>query len=264
MTTPDDYKTNTDAELVEKSSAGDINALSYLLGVKYKNQLHGVIHKQLKNSGIKYPDNNLLDYWLYKLYTFMTVPTKKGKSKIGSIKNTDKVSSWLCQCCKNFLVNDEEFKNPATYEDLDKFSDLELMDTTEYQSSDNPTDCSKKRLKQFILTIVAIDKTLTDFEKYIILTDLYAKKKYPDITYLNKKIAHALSTSEGCVKKTKSTVMDKIKSFINKNIDIGKDDMMKSIEECYERIYMMRKYAMTRLGIDSDFIENGIDEKNIF
>jgi hypothetical protein len=261
MTTPN-YQKNTDAELVEKSGAGDINALFYLIGVRYKKQLHGVIRNQLKVSGCKYTDYNLLDYWLYRFYCFINVPTKKGKCKIFSIKNIDKVSNWLCRCCKNFLINDEEFKNPVICDDLDKlFYDIELIATTEYQSA---ADCSKTKLKYFILIIMAIDKMLTEFEKYIILTDLYAKKKYPDITYLNKKIAHVLSTSEGSVKKTKSAVKDKIKSFVNKNIDINTDYFMKNIKECYDKIYMIRKSAMTKLGIDSDFIENMSDKKNIF
>jgi hypothetical protein len=258
------YQTNTDAELVKKSSAGDMNALFYLIEVKYQNQLYGVICKQLKDFGIEYPDKNLLDYWLDRFYKFMSVSTKKGKSKIGSIENVDKVSNWLCQCCKNFLVDDEEFKNPVICEDSDKFFDIEFMETTEYQSSDNPIDCSKKVLKQFILTIVAIDQALTDFEKYIVFTDLYARKKYPDMTYLNKKIASALSTSEGSVKKTKNTVKDKIKSFVNKTKNTGEVCLMKNIEECYDRIYIIRKSVMKKLEIDSDFIENDIDEKNIF
>jgi hypothetical protein len=40
---------------------------------------------------------------------------------------------------------------------------------------------------------------------------------------------------------------------MNKNIDINYS--MEDIKDCYDKIYMMRKSVMTKLGIKSDFLE---------
>jgi hypothetical protein len=131
---------------------------------------------------IKYVDENLLEYWLYKFCNFIIVPTKiKGKSKLENI-NPDKVPNWLCKCCENFLKDDDEFNS------LNIYDNFNLKKLSEIPDSDNPTDSTKTQLKQFTLIMETVDKALTDFEKYIVLTDLYVKKRHPDMMYLNKKI----------------------------------------------------------------------------
>jgi hypothetical protein len=261
MMTIQNYQTGTDAELIEASRAGDMNALFQLIE-KYRKQLYGVIgNKIMLKKYIKYVNEDLLEYWHSKFYDFMTVLTKiKGKSKLENI-NPDKVSSWLCKCCENFLKDNDEFNSLDIYDNfnLKKLSEIPDLDNP------NPTDFTKTQLKQFIMIIETVDKTFTNFEKYIVLTDLYVKKRHPDmVLYLDKKIALVLSSTEGSIRKTKSLAYKKIKSFLNKTtatwqkISVNEDD---DIKTCYEKIYMIRKFAMTKLRIKSDFLEETENSK---
>jgi hypothetical protein len=255
------YQTGTDAELIEKIRAGDRDALFRLIGVKYQKKLYGVIYKQLMlNPGIKYVDNDLLEYWLYKFYVFMSVPTKtEKKSKFESIK-TDEISSWLCTCCINFLK--KEFKESNVriiyIDSYDGSHEDEISEIHDIEGSVNSTDM----LRQFTLTIEAIDKALTSFEKYIVLTYLCCEKKCPDlISHLDTRIANILSSTKESVRKTKSAAYRKIKLFINK-ITAKKQyiNVYKDIKTCYDNVYMIRKSAMAKLGIENDFIENDIEK----
>jgi hypothetical protein len=201
------YQTYSDKELIATILAEDLNALYYLVIVKYRKELYGVIGKQLHKVINKYTDIDL-EYWLYKFYNDMTVSTKiKKKSKFETVANNDNISSWLCQCCRNFLFNDAEFQVITIY----CFDFEELPDSDNMGHQRNNTEISK-----FILTIETINKILTNREKYVVFTYIYCAKKHIDtLLYLDKKIADVLNTSKGNVRKIKSVAYNKVRNFLN-------------------------------------------------
>jgi hypothetical protein len=200
------YQTCSDKELTAAILAKDPNALYYLVRVKYRKELYGVIGKQFHKVLNKYTDIDL-EYWLYKFYNDMIVPTKiKKKSKFETVANNDNISSWLCQCCRNFLFNDAEFHTIIIYD----FDFRELPDPDSMGRQHNSIKISK-----FILTIETINKILTDREKYVVFTYLYCTKKQVDaLLHLDKKIAKALNTSEGNVRKIKCVAYNKVRKFL--------------------------------------------------
>jgi hypothetical protein len=201
------YQTFSDKELITAILAKDPNALYYLVRVKYWKELYGVIGKQFHKMLNKYTDIDL-EYWLYKFYNDMTVPTKiKKKSKFETVANNDNISGWLCRCCRNFLFNDAEFQT-IIISDFD-FKELPDPDSMEHQWNNT-------KISKFILTIETINKILTNREKYVVFSYIYcAKKQVDNLLYLDKKIAKALNTSEGNVRKIKSVAYGKVRKFLN-------------------------------------------------
>jgi hypothetical protein len=212
MKTTENYRMqlHSDGELIKTILAGDIESLYYLVIIKYREELYAVIGKHLVKSSNKCTDINM-EYWLYKFYNYLTVPTKiKKKSKFENIKNKYRVRHWLCQCCRYFLINDEEFKI-FTVHDFD-FSRLSMSENLIYQSEN-----SQSIIEKFVLIIETFNKILTAREKYIVFTYLYCEKKQPDVLpCLNKKIAISLNTTEGNIRKIKSVAYDKVRKFLNK------------------------------------------------
>jgi hypothetical protein len=204
------YQSSSDKELVKTILAGDTKALYYLVRIKYQKALYAVIGKQLAVTLSKYTDIDL-EYWLYKFYNYMTIPTKiKKKSKFENIENKDNVQSWLCQCCWNFLINDEEFK-------ISTIHDFDFSRSSAYENLTEQSEHSQHIMEKFILIIETINSILTDREKYVILTYLYCEKRHPDeLTHLDKKLASSLDTSEGNIRKIKSVAYDKLRKFLNK------------------------------------------------
>jgi DNA-directed RNA polymerase specialized sigma subunit len=69
---------------------------------------------------------------------------------------------------------------------------------------------------KFILIIETINKILDVREKYVVFTYLYCEKKQPDaLIHLDKKIAFVLNTTEGNVRRIKSTAYAKVRKFLN-------------------------------------------------
>jgi hypothetical protein len=268
------YQTCSDKELIKTILEGDIDALYYLVRVKYQKKLYGVIAKHLLIKTLNNCTDIDLEYWLYKFCNYMTIPTKiKKQSKFENIKNIENIQSWLCQCCWNFLINDVEFNTITVhYFDFNRLSEAENLES---------------RLKhaqiitnKFIQAIVTFNKVLTHREKYVVLTYLYCEKKQIDtLIHLDKKIADILNTSEGNIRKIKSVAYDKIKKYLNKSkkcrimdeilirkfiegtatekeVSIIKNYLIEydDIEYCYDIILRMRKNAMEKLGIEKDFL----------
>jgi hypothetical protein len=204
------YQSYSDRELIKTILAGDTDALYYLVIIKYRKELSAVIdRKSIKtlNKGT----NIYLEYWLCKFYEHMLIPTKiKKRSKFESIENKDNIQCWLCQCCCNFLINDEEFKTFTVYS-FD-FNSLDMSKNLICISGH-----SQSRMRKFILTIETFNKILTNREKYVVFTYLYCEKKQTDtLLHLDKKIAAILNTSEGNIRKIKSVAYDKVRKFLNK------------------------------------------------
>jgi DNA-directed RNA polymerase specialized sigma24 family protein len=199
------YQTCSDKELIETILAKDLNALYYLVKIKYRKELYGVIGKQLHRILNKYTDIDL-EYWLYKFYNYMTVPTKiRKKSKFENITNKNNIQSWLCRCCRNFLLNDAEFQINAIYGfDFDELPEPETQERRQNHITG-----------KFILIIETCNKILSNREKYVVFTYLYCEKKQVDaLRYMDKKIADVLNTTEGNVRKIKSAAYSKIRNFL--------------------------------------------------
>jgi DNA-directed RNA polymerase sigma subunit (sigma70/sigma32) len=72
------------------------------------------------------------------------------------------------------------------------------------------------KMRKFILTIETFNKILSNREKYVVFTYLYCEKKQIDtLLHLDKKIALILNTSEGNIRKIKSTAYDKVRKFLS-------------------------------------------------
>jgi hypothetical protein len=201
------YQTCSDNELINAVLKEDEKVLYYIARIKYQKKLHGVIAKLLLKTSKKCTDIDL-EYWLDKFYNYMTAPTKiKKKSKFENIKNKDNIQSWLCQCCRNFLINDSEFKI-FTVPDFD-LNGLSISDSLEDQ-----WEHTQNIMDKFILAIETFNKILTDREKYVVLTYLYCEKKQVDaLLHLDKKIARILNTSAGNIRKIKSVAYGKVRDF---------------------------------------------------
>jgi hypothetical protein len=200
----------SDKELIEAILAGDMEVLYYLVRIKYQKELYAVIAKQLTDALNTYTEPDL-EYWLYKFYNHMTVPTKiKKKNKFENIKNQDNIQHWICQCCRNFLIHDAEFEN----------SNIHNFDFNRFYTPQDETCYSKHSqtvIKKFIIIIETFNKILTTREKYVVFTYLYCEKKRPhELIHLDKKIALILNTSEGNIRKIKSVAYDKVRKFLNK------------------------------------------------
>jgi hypothetical protein len=205
------YQTCSDKELIKTILEGDIEALYYLVRVKYQKKLYGVIAKYLLKISNNYTDIDL-EYWLYKFCNYMTIPTKiKEQSKFENIKNKENIQSWLCQCCRNFLINDVEFNTIIVhYFDFDGLQGEESLESH--------LKHTQIMTNKFIQAIVTFNKALTHREKYVVLTYLYCEKKQINtLIHLDKKIADTLNTSEGNIRKIKSVAYDKIKKYLSEN-----------------------------------------------
>jgi hypothetical protein len=207
------YQSCSDKQLIKAIIAGDMDALYYLVRIKYQKELYAVISKRLTNVLYQYTEPDL-EYWLDKFYNDMTVSTKiKKESKFENIKNQDNIQHWICQCCRTFLINDAEFGNLNVH-DFD-FNQLHTSESVTYSSKH-----SQNMMKKFIWAVETFNKILTAREKYVVFTYLYCEKKQPDeLLHLDKKIALVLNTSEGNIRKIKSVAYDKVRKFFkNSNI----------------------------------------------
>jgi hypothetical protein len=202
------YRSYSDKELIKTIIAGDMRSLYYLVRIKYQKKLYAIIGKQLTNAVYQYTEIDL-EYWLYKFYNDMTVPTKiKKESKFENIKNQDNIQRWICQCCRIFLIHDAEFRNLNVHDF--NFNRLNMPESVTYSSKH-----SQNMMKKFIRTVETFNKILTAREKYVVFTYLYCEKKQPDeLLHLDKKIALVLNTSEGNIRKIKSVAYDKVRKFL--------------------------------------------------
>jgi hypothetical protein len=198
------YQLYSDKELVNAILKGNIDAVYYIVRIKYQKKMYAVIAKQLIKVLNEYTEIDL-EYWLYKFYNYMIIPTKiKKESKFKNMKNKDNIQHWLCQCCRFFLINDAEFRNLPIH-NFD-FNRLHTLKSETY---------SRSMREKFIRTIETFNKILTNREKYVVFTYLYCEKKQTDVLlHLDKKLSIILNTSEGNIRKIKSVAYDKVRKVL--------------------------------------------------
>jgi hypothetical protein len=278
------YQLMNDSELLELILSGDTNAIFYLIRIKYRGKLYGVIHNSFKAFNNDLSNDNDLEYWLYRFQDYMDRPTKiAGKKQFANIKCKDNIQSWLCRCCRYFILNHGKIEVCIFDGNL----------VTDICSEDFDTDAESEELYRHTLKVKMADyffNFLNCRDSYIMYTYLLCEETGISTLHLDEKIANVLinhgfpDMSADHVRKIKSKSLDKAKKNFKKTINFGDIfhlliyDMKKvqkkeccettkqSIEEnkhpSYKDIlFEKRKIVMSKLGIEQDFLTDIVKEK---
>jgi hypothetical protein len=247
------YRSLTDCQLVDLILSGDTNASFYLISVKYQQELYKVIFKYLKRFHTKLLDDSELEYWLYKFQDDIDTLTKiTKKHKLGQINNRHNIKTWLCQCCKHFLLK---------WKKIDTNCDIDLETIVDDYSTDSESEVQyRDMLKQKAMEYLFF--SLSNRDTYIIVTYLYCIEKGFASVHCDEKIANVLS-EHGCPHMTAEYVRKiKNKSLNNANKKFKKHETNKKngdifllvVETNDDFLTERREIIMKTLGIERDFI----------
>jgi hypothetical protein len=182
------FEDSSDSKLVESIILGNRNASYYLINVRYKKVLYGVIGNSLGKHK-KFSDDDL-EYWLEKFYNYMISPNRIIKSnKFENLKNSNRVKNWLCRCCSLFLiraVHQQSIQTVSIY-DCEHVPTSDIYDDTEAKLSDDRKEYLNRKILRFF------SETLSDCDLYIMLTYMLTNNKKIHIVHLDNKIADVLN-----------------------------------------------------------------------
>jgi hypothetical protein len=210
------FKECSDSKLIELIISGDENVSWYLIGVRYKKALYGVIGNSL---GIykKFSDYDL-EYCLEKFYNYMISPKAiTNDSKFKTLKNCDNIQSWLCQCCSCFLIHDsKQYISTVSINDYDieSVQTSEPYDDAEAKRNDVRNEDLKCKMLDFFV------KNLSNRDLYIMLIYMLQNDKQLHIVHLDDKIADVLNQyhkecfSGSEVRKIRTRSIDKAKKSL--------------------------------------------------
>jgi hypothetical protein len=215
----DFYGKCCDGKLVERIISGDKNAAYFLIEVRYRNELNGVIGAKLSKY-MKFTDDDL-EYWLEKFHDNMIDPKILVKnSKFENIKDIDKVKNWLCRCCSIFLrhgINKISIPKNIDY-NFDFIQNSDTYNDAEAKSGDDRQEFLKLWIIDFFV------EHLSKCDLYIMLTYMYENTEIAHVVHLDDKIANALNQyhcrgkcfSGDEVRKIRTRSIDKAKAKFGK------------------------------------------------
>jgi hypothetical protein len=223
----DFFEKRPDAKLVELIISGNNKAACFLIKVRYKKNLYAVIGKRL-GEFMKFYDDDL-EYYLEKFYDHMIEPKKKtAYSKFGNITDNQKVNSWLCSSCSNFMSKVK--KNPASRdiddEDFKLVQDYDTYDEEEAKLSDE----RRESLLLWILDFFT-DK-LSKRDQYIMFTYMYSDNKMVKVSRFAGKIADDLNQ---CHCRRKDFSEEEVRDIYSRSMRKARNKFEKNAKNEFEK-----------------------------
>jgi hypothetical protein len=182
------FENCSDSKLIELTIGGEKDASYYLIKIRYREALYGVIGNNLGKHK-KFSDDDL-EYWLEKFYNYMISPKIiTNDSKFENLKNRNNVKNWLCRCCSFFLIRAVHKQSISTVsiDDYECVPTSDTYDDEEAKLSDDRKEYLNRKILDFFV------ETLSNCDLYITLTYMLRCNKTIHIVHLDDKIADALN-----------------------------------------------------------------------